>query len=210
MELSRVAFNKRILTSVLSFVLLISFNSIVYGQRSSINPPSVGLDEQPCDIHVTSAVGGWSAVDDAPSIGADCSDPAKARSSTSQEQAANAEQLAIKIRPLIQGISVYNEQPVLGSGGVSINSPPARLPVLRGAQRSDRPYGRGRPESAGPVDFGLRNGLRSLVARQSVWVSKRRGFDEGRSSHEMPEGFRCHPAGPDFRPELRTSWLPSD
>jgi hypothetical protein len=122
MELSRVAFNKRILISVLSFVLLISFNSIVYGQWPSISLASVGLDEQPYNIHVTSAVGGWGAVDDAPIIGTDRCDPAKAGPSTSQEQTAMAEQLAIKIRSLIQGISVSNEQPVLGPWGNSINN----------------------------------------------------------------------------------------
>ena len=45
MESSRVVFNKRILTLVLPLVLLITFNSIVYGQWTPISPSSVGEDD---------------------------------------------------------------------------------------------------------------------------------------------------------------------
>ena len=62
------------------------------------------------------------AADDAPSISAGCSDPAKGWLSTSQGQTAMARLNSTNTRQLIQGISVYNEQPVLGPGGVPINS----------------------------------------------------------------------------------------
>lgn len=59
MVIWRIICKKRTLISVLSFILLISLTSFVYGQWTSVAPPSVSSNWWLHGVHFTSADEGW-------------------------------------------------------------------------------------------------------------------------------------------------------
>ncbi len=91
------ALNRRMLPLVLSFILLMAFSPVA----SAIEHRAVADDASIIDTGRCDLTEAGSTTNSAPTM---------------------AEPLGKRSRPVIQGISVYNEQPVLGPGGVSINS----------------------------------------------------------------------------------------